>query len=130
MVRAAKATRMGKRLGVCDISFPPLSLVGLTGSALILAIRGQESNLFWPHCSARFPSREVARTMGSVRHDRTRVPSLVSTTQFPGQSRSVMKNPFLIGEKLYLRPLEQEDAPHIVPWFNDPDVRRTTLRHL
>ena len=47
-----------------------------------------------------------------------------------------MKNPFLIGAKVYLRPLECADAPLLVPWFNDPDVTRTmiargplTLRH-
>ncbi len=38
-----------------------------------------------------------------------------------------MKNPFLIGTKVYLRPLEREDAPHLVPWFNDPEVTRTLL---
>jgi len=36
-----------------------------------------------------------------------------------------MKNPFLIGERIYLRPLEREDAAQIVPWINDPDLRRT-----
>ncbi len=40
-----------------------------------------------------------------------------------------MKNPFLIGQKVYLRPLEREDAPRVTPWFNLPDVRRTLLRH-
>jgi [ribosomal protein S5]-alanine N-acetyltransferase len=40
-----------------------------------------------------------------------------------------MKNPFLIGPNVYLRPLEREDAPVLVPWFNDPDVSRTLLRH-
>lgn len=39
-----------------------------------------------------------------------------------------MKNPFLIGTKVYLRPLEREDAPTVAPWFNDPEVRRTLLR--
>ncbi len=39
-----------------------------------------------------------------------------------------MKNPFLIGEKVYLRPLEKEDAPLFVTWFNDPDVRRLLKR--
>jgi RimJ/RimL family protein N-acetyltransferase len=38
-----------------------------------------------------------------------------------------MINPFLIGEKVYLRPLEKGDAPIIVPWFNDPEVTRTLL---
>jgi [ribosomal protein S5]-alanine N-acetyltransferase len=36
-----------------------------------------------------------------------------------------MKNPFLIGDQLYLRPLELEDAGQIVPWLNDPEVTRT-----
>lgn len=38
-----------------------------------------------------------------------------------------MKNPFLIGTKTYLRPLEREDAPQVVCWFNDPEVTRTLL---
>jgi len=38
-----------------------------------------------------------------------------------------MKNPFLIGEKVYLRPLEREDAPLFVIWLNDSDVTRTLL---
>jgi RimJ/RimL family protein N-acetyltransferase len=40
-----------------------------------------------------------------------------------------MKNPFLTGAKVYLRPLEREDAPLLVPWFNDPDVTRTLLTY-
>lgn len=36
-----------------------------------------------------------------------------------------MKNPFLIGERLYLRPLEQEDVPTCLRWINDPEVTRT-----
>lgn len=36
-----------------------------------------------------------------------------------------MKNPFLIGTKVYLRPLEREDAPLFVPWVNDTEVTRT-----
>ena len=36
-----------------------------------------------------------------------------------------MKNPFLIGTKVYLRPLESEDAPLLVPWVNDVEVTRT-----
>ena len=36
-----------------------------------------------------------------------------------------MKSPFLIGEKIYLRPLEREDAPTCRDFVNDPDVRRT-----
>ena len=40
-----------------------------------------------------------------------------------------MKNPFLVGTKVYLRPLEREDAPLLQPWFNDPEVARNLLRH-
>jgi RimJ/RimL family protein N-acetyltransferase len=40
-----------------------------------------------------------------------------------------MKNPFLIGAKVYLRPLERADAPVLLPWFNDPEVTRTLLRY-
>ncbi len=36
-----------------------------------------------------------------------------------------MKNPFRIGAKIYLRPLERADAPRIVPWINDPEVTHT-----
>jgi RimJ/RimL family protein N-acetyltransferase len=36
-----------------------------------------------------------------------------------------MKNPFLIGPKVYLRPLEREDAPLFIPWVNDTEVTRT-----
>jgi RimJ/RimL family protein N-acetyltransferase len=34
-----------------------------------------------------------------------------------------MKNPFLIGGRVYLRPVEKEDAPVIAPWYNDPVLR-------
>jgi len=33
---------------------------------------------------------------------------------------------FLIGERLYLRPLEQGDLVHVRRWANDPRVRRLT----
>lgn len=35
-----------------------------------------------------------------------------------------MKNPFLIGPRVYLRSLEVEDAPLFTEWLNDPEVRR------
>ena len=35
-----------------------------------------------------------------------------------------MTNPYLIGDRIYLRPLERADAPTVVAWFNDPEVRR------
>jgi ribosomal-protein-alanine N-acetyltransferase len=40
-----------------------------------------------------------------------------------------VKNPYRIGEKVYLRPLEREDAPSIVRWLNDLEVSRTLLFH-
>jgi RimJ/RimL family protein N-acetyltransferase len=36
-----------------------------------------------------------------------------------------MINPFLIGERIYLRPLELEDAETFIPWINDQEVIRT-----
>jgi [ribosomal protein S5]-alanine N-acetyltransferase len=36
-----------------------------------------------------------------------------------------MQNPFLIGTKIYLRPLERADAPTLEAWINDPEVTRT-----
>jgi len=36
-----------------------------------------------------------------------------------------MENPFLIGERLYLRPLEMEDVSTCLRWINDPEVTRT-----
>src|SRR4051794_6727895 len=38
-------------------------------------------------------------------------------------------NAYLIGKKIYLRPLEKQDAPVVAPWFNDADVRRTIDRY-
>jgi len=35
-----------------------------------------------------------------------------------------MTNPYLIGERIYLRPLEVDDALTVAPWFNHPDVNR------
>jgi diamine N-acetyltransferase len=40
-----------------------------------------------------------------------------------------MKNPFLIGPRLYFRPIEREDAPRLAGFLNDPGVRRTLLWH-
>jgi UDP-4-amino-4,6-dideoxy-N-acetyl-beta-L-altrosamine N-acetyltransferase len=34
-----------------------------------------------------------------------------------------MKNPFLIGAHIYLRPLDRDDAALVVPWINDPKLR-------
>jgi RimJ/RimL family protein N-acetyltransferase len=40
----------------------------------------------------------------------------------------MMNNPFLIGPRLYLRPLEVEDAPRVCAWLNHPEVRRHLAR--
>ena len=34
-----------------------------------------------------------------------------------------MQNPFIIGERIYLRPIEIEDAARYASWLNDPEVR-------
>jgi RimJ/RimL family protein N-acetyltransferase len=39
-----------------------------------------------------------------------------------------MNNPFLIGKRLYLRPIELDDAPRLVRWLNHPEVRRHLAR--
>src|SRR5438477_9442709 len=36
-----------------------------------------------------------------------------------------MRNPFLVGRHIYLRPLELSDAHAMVPWMNDREVTRT-----
>ena len=33
---------------------------------------------------------------------------------------------FLIGERVYLRPIEPEDLPLVRKWANDPEIRRLT----
>jgi RimJ/RimL family protein N-acetyltransferase len=35
-----------------------------------------------------------------------------------------MQNPFIVGDKVYLRPLEVEDADAFVPWRNDKEIRQ------
>ena len=35
-----------------------------------------------------------------------------------------MQNPFLIGERIYLRPIEEADASNYVRWLNDAEVSR------
>jgi RimJ/RimL family protein N-acetyltransferase len=39
-----------------------------------------------------------------------------------------LRNPFLIGERLYLRGVEPEDAAAFAAWLSDPDVRRNLMR--
>ena len=41
-----------------------------------------------------------------------------------------MKNAFLTGKKVYLRPLELADAPILQGYMNDPEVRHTLARFL
>src|SRR5262245_34525446 len=38
-----------------------------------------------------------------------------------------MQNPYLIGQALYLRPVERADAPLLQSWINHPDITRTIL---
>jgi RimJ/RimL family protein N-acetyltransferase len=38
-----------------------------------------------------------------------------------------MQNPFLLGMRVYLRPLVAADAPACWTWVNDPDIRRTLM---
>lgn len=40
-----------------------------------------------------------------------------------------MKNPFLIGTRIYLRAMERADAPHCLAWFNHPEITRTLLAY-
>jgi RimJ/RimL family protein N-acetyltransferase len=39
-----------------------------------------------------------------------------------------VRNPFIVGEKVYLRAIEEDDAAVCHPWFSDPDVRITLGR--
>jgi RimJ/RimL family protein N-acetyltransferase len=41
-----------------------------------------------------------------------------------------MINPFLVGDKVYLRPLDRGDAPAFVTWLNDPELSRFLLARL
>lgn len=43
--------------------------------------------------------------------------------------KPTMKRPFLIGERVYLRPLEEEDIDRCLVWINNPEITATpTLR--
>jgi RimJ/RimL family protein N-acetyltransferase len=55
----------------------------------------------------------------------------VSASQagWPNLQEKRMHNPFLIGTKIYLRPVEREDAKQCVAWFNNPEITRTLLTH-
>ena len=39
-----------------------------------------------------------------------------------------MQNPFIVGDKIYLRPLEMEDIDSFVVWLNDDEVRQYLMR--
>ena len=39
-----------------------------------------------------------------------------------------MKNPFIVGDRLYLRPAEMEDIEPFILWLNDQEVRRFLSR--
>jgi RimJ/RimL family protein N-acetyltransferase len=57
---------------------------------------------------------------------RTHPPQLASLLV---TKEDAMHNPFLIGETIYLRPLEKADAPLGARWLNDPEVNRTLSRY-
>ena len=38
-----------------------------------------------------------------------------------------MSGPFLIGKRIQLRPFEEEDAPVVAGWINDPELREVLL---
>jgi RimJ/RimL family protein N-acetyltransferase len=40
-----------------------------------------------------------------------------------------VQNPFLIGSKVYLRPLDLADAPILTRWLNDPEVTKYLLMY-
>ncbi len=35
-----------------------------------------------------------------------------------------MQNPFMVGDRIYLRPLEVDDADSSVPWLSDEEIRQ------
>ncbi|MFC1715761.1 GNAT family N-acetyltransferase [Candidatus Poribacteria bacterium] len=39
-----------------------------------------------------------------------------------------MKNPFIVGDRIYLRPLDMEDIDPFVQWLNDEEVRQYLSR--
>jgi len=41
-----------------------------------------------------------------------------------------MRNPFLIGERIYLRPLEEEDLDRCMRWINNPEITANLERRL
>src|SRR5437867_7323745 len=67
--------------------------------------------------------REHGRRGDARARSLTRRRSCVSPT--PSRGLDHMKNPFLVGDKIYLRPLEPSDAAAMATWMNDRDVTRT-----
>jgi RimJ/RimL family protein N-acetyltransferase len=61
----------------------------------------------------------VVRLM--LQHQRSRDFTPPAASSRPAED-TAMQNPFLIGDKVYLRPLEEEDAARFVPWMNDPAI--------
>jgi diamine N-acetyltransferase len=43
-----------------------------------------------------------------------------------GREGSADRVEFLVGERVYLRPIESEDLPLVRRWANDPEIRRLT----
>lgn len=41
-----------------------------------------------------------------------------------------MRNPFIVGDGIYLRPIEAEDAPLHLPWVNDHSIVHSMKNHL
>ena len=39
-----------------------------------------------------------------------------------------MQNPFIIGDRIYLRPLEMDDVDSFTLWLNDQEVRQYLMR--
>jgi len=39
-----------------------------------------------------------------------------------------MQNPFIVGDEIYLRPLEMEDIDSFILWLNDEEVRQYLMR--
>ena len=39
-----------------------------------------------------------------------------------------MQNPFIVGDRIYLRPLEMEDIDSFILWLNDEEVRQYLMR--
>jgi RimJ/RimL family protein N-acetyltransferase len=39
-----------------------------------------------------------------------------------------MQNPFIVGDRIYLRPLEMEDIDSFILWLNDQEVRQYLMR--